>query len=461
MDKIVDIFSRGASFIRNNPQIIFTLFLAVAIPLAFFFTSEQFLSIARDGQNRLERSRIGVLQDVFVLFAKWHVDDPDFLRDRVRVIQHETETLTSFKVLRTSELVNEKEVYPVVVSLAKEEEGTMLQPDSVTAFVLGLARAVPGQAYATELFQDGTRYWRSARAITATSSAAIVGYILTDLSMADSDALSRKHIQNAYIVLLLIIALIVVLLARQARIIDYATLYERLKEVDQMKDDFVSMAAHELRSPLTIIRGYTDMLSEEPLSDGAKENLTHIDRSATQLNSLIGDILDVARLQEGRLSFNYQVVDVANALAAVTESFMKPAADKGLKLYYEKVALPPISADPDRFRQVMINLVGNAIKYTPTGEVRVATKVDGDRVVIRVSDTGMGISAEEQKKLFQKFYRIKSEETREITGTGLGLWITHQIIQTMKGTISVESIKGKGTDFIVTFPAVPPEAPKA
>jgi signal transduction histidine kinase len=100
----------------------------------------------------------------------------------------------------------------------------------------------------------------------------------------------------------------------------------------------------------------------------------------------------------------------------------------------------------------MVNLVGNAIKYTPHGEVRVLTSVTEIGLMIRVSDTGMGISAEDQQRLFQKFFRVKSIETQDITGTGLGLWITTQMVKQMKGTISVESIKGKGTDFILTFP---------
>ncbi|OGZ07222.1 MAG: hypothetical protein A3D65_03130 [Candidatus Lloydbacteria bacterium RIFCSPHIGHO2_02_FULL_50_13] len=450
MDKILQIFSRGASFVRNNPQIIFTLFLAVAVPLAFFFTSEQFLKIAREQQNRLERSRIGVLQDVFVLFAKWHIGEPEFLRDRVRVIAKETETMTNFQVLRAGD----GETFPVLVSTNKDEEGTMLAPDSLTLSLIGFAMSQPGQSFASEYFDSGMRYWKSARAITATTSNATVGFVLTDLSMAQADAVSHRNIQNAYLILALIIILIIVMLARQARIIDYASLYQRLKEVDRMKDDFVSMAAHELRSPLTIIRGYTDMLGDEKLSDEGKGHLKNIDHSASQLNSLIGDILDVARLQEGRMSFNLQSLDVSEALASIAESFQKPAETKGLKLLYEKAPLQQISVDHDRFRQVAINLVGNAVKYTPKGEVRISTSVEGERVAIRVSDTGMGISAEEQKNLFQKFYRIKNEETREITGTGLGLWITSQMVKQMGGTIGVESIKGKGTDFIISFPAV-------
>lgn len=448
MNPVLNSFTRGLHFVRDNPQIVYTIFLVIVIPLAFFFTSEQFLKVARENQNRLERSRIGVLQDVFVLFAKWNFDNTQFLRDRVRVIAHETETMTNFQVLGAGD----GGTFPVLVSLNENEEGTLLTPDPLTASLIGFAMAQPAQSFASEFFNNGVRYWRSARAITATSANTAVGYVLTDLSMAQGDAVARNNIQNAYITLALIILLIILLLARQARIIDYATLYQRLKEVDTMKDDFVSMAAHELRSPLTIIRGYTDMLGAEKLSNEGRGHLKNIDHSASQLNLLIGDILDVAKLQEGRMSFSLQPLDVSEVLAATLDAFMKPAQDKGLTLSYAKTPLPLILVDPDRFRQVVINLVGNAIKYTPEGEVRVTASADDHRLTIRVSDTGMGISAEDQRQLFQKFFRIKNEETRAITGTGLGLWITSQMVKAMKGTIAVESIRGKGTDFIISFP---------
>lgn len=450
MEKLINIFSRGTSFVRNNPQIIYTLFLAVAIPLAFFFTSEQFLRVASDNQDRLERGRIGLMQDVFVLFAKEHVVDPVYLGERIKDVAKDNETMVTFQVLGP----REGDTFPVIASLDPTQSGTSITLDPLSDFLLASATGQSGQAFAGKYFSDGVRYWRSVRAITGAAENEIAGYVLTDLSMAQADQVSRRNIQNAYIVLAGIIFLIIILLARQARIIDYAALYQRLKDVDRMKDDFVSMAAHELRSPLTIIRGYTDMLGEEQLSAEGKGHLQNIDHSASQLNVLIGDILDVAKLQEGRMSFNYQPLDVSVAITEIVQSFTKPAQDKGLALSFVNTPLPAILVDADRFRQVMINLVGNAIKYTPKGDVRVIISADGGRVNIRVSDTGMGISAEDQQKLFQKFFRIKNEETSAITGTGLGLWITSQIVKMMKGTISVESIKGKGTDFIVSFPVV-------
>lgn len=455
IDALSQILRRGVGFVRNNPQIIYTLFLVIAIPLAFFFTSEKFLQVATENQNRLERSRIGLLQDTFALFAGERMDDSVYLNHRIEEVAANNETMMLFQVLG----LPDDSGYPVIASMYEKEVGTNIIPDALSSYLFGAATPQKPdmiyQVYASEFFIDGERYWRSIRAIPATSSKEVVGYLSTDISMSQADAVSQRNIRNAYVVLAGIILLIIILLGRQARIIDYASLYARLKEVDQMKDDFVSMAAHELRSPLTIIRGYVEMLGEgEGMSAVSKGHLAHIDHAAVQLNSLIGDILDVAKLQEGRMSFTLTALDVSANIAQVVDSFMRPAADKGLTLLYAPTPLPIISVDTDRFRQVMINLVGNAIKYTPQGEVKVVASADQSFVTIRVSDTGMGISAEDQQKLFQKFFRVKNQETEKITGTGLGLWITTQIVKAMKGTISVESIKGKGTDFIVQFPIV-------
>lgn len=452
MEKHFTTVGRGLRFVQNNPQIIYTLFLVVIIPLAFFFTSEKFLRVARDNQDRLERSRIGLLQDSFALFAAERTNDPRYLEQQMRAIASKNETMVTFDLLGRP--INGE--YPVLASLSDSATDTMLKFDPLSMALLNSTNGDPEhKSYAAEFFLGGARYWRSARAIVGTNTDQVAAYLVTDLSMAEADTVARKNIQNAYLVLILIIALIVILLARQARIIDYASLYQRLKDVDKMKDDFVSMAAHELRSPLTIIRGYTEMIGEsESLTEKGKAHLGNIDHAATQLNSLIGDILDVAKLQEGRMSFVLAPVDVVPEITTIVESFARPATDKGLMLSYVPTELPKVEVDLDRFRQVMINFVGNAIKYTPSGEVRVLTSVAEGRVVIRISDTGMGISAEDQKKLFQKFFRVKNDDTKTITGTGLGLWITQEIVRSMHGTISVESIKGKGTDFIVSFPVV-------
>lgn len=440
----------GFNFVRNNPQIIYTFFLVIVIPLAFLFTSEQFLKITRENQNKLERNRISVLEETFALFAGEHMDAPTYLNERIVALGKGNETMQNFQVLgpRT------EETYPVVVSLRSDELHTPLEVDQLSMFLLGSASGNPRETFATSYFVDGERYWRGVRAITRASSTETVGYVVVDLSMSQADAVMRKNMRNAYALLGVIIVLIIGMLARQARIIDYATLYQRLKEVDQMKDDFVSMAAHELRTPLAAIRGYANLLlGMKDIPQTHQRDIEMIDVSARDLALLVDDILDVARMEEGRMSFTKTSIDTKALLLSVILALQNVAHGKGLMLRAEVPdTLPMLTTDEKRIKQVFTNIIGNALKYTFAGEVVVRADETSHHITVRVSDTGIGISAEDQKNLFQKFYRVKSKETEDVRGTGLGLWITHQIVKEMGGTISVESIKGKGTDFIITLP---------
>lgn len=436
--------NRGVLFVKNNPQILYTIFLLIVIPLAFFFTGQKFLSVASENQDRLERNRIALMHDVFVGFAAPRLDDAEFLQDQIDGLIAQNETITSFRVVRIDEHI------PIVVaSMIPEEIG---ENYSTEDFLLKLANAEKGSSVFSMEFDNDGRQWRALRSILDPEGE-VLGYVTTNISMAHVDKIVEDNIRSAYLWLFVIIVLIFILLVRQAKIIDYAVLYRRLKEVDQLKDDFISMAAHELRTPLFVIRGYVELLEEiSGLTDKDKENLRRIDVSAQQLNGLVGDILDVSRLQQGRMQFNYQNIDPNEVIGDVIATLRHRAEERGLALIYEARTLPHISVDPDRLRQVMVNIIGNSVKYTPFGHIEITVKEEAKDLVIRISDTGLGMSAEQQKNLFQKFYRVKTKETRDIPGTGLGLWITQKIVHEMSGEISVESIQGKGTDFIVSFP---------
>lgn len=444
----------GVQFVRDNPQLLYTLFLLIVIPIAFVVTSEQFLGVARAQNDKAEQARVGLLHDAFAAFLPTQFV-PENIDAQISAIAAQNETITGFAVIAEMEGATSS-TYQVIASLNKQEIplGEYI-PDPALGSLLGFALADTNRSFTAQFMKSAVRQWKTVRAVPHPAVGITRAYIVTDVSMSQSDAVLAANIRNAYALLALIILLIVVMLGRQARIVDYATLYKRLEEVDKMKDDFVSMAAHELRSPLTTIRGYADLLKEvQHLSPKGEELLANIDRSALDLNVLVTDILDVARLQEGRMSFKPEIVPPLLELRDVVESFRKPAESKGLVISLDADILPSINVDKIRFRQVLVNLVGNAVKYTPKGSVTVIAKeVQSAHVVeFRVSDTGFGISAEAQQKLFSKFYRVRTKETQMITGTGLGLWITAQIVREMKGSISVESIEGKGTDFIVRFP---------
>jgi len=438
-------FKRGISFVRNNPQIIYTIFLLIAIPFAFLYTGQKFLNVSVENQERIERERLGLFQDTLSLLAKNNINP---LQDNVIALSEQNPSIKELKILAKS-----GDTFMVVASLNSEDIGTVESEGTN----IRLYRTVSFDPESSVIFKDLTgdeRHWKAVRAISD-DRGEVTGVIYTDISLENIDSIARGNILETYYILFFIITAIVILLFRQARIIDYATLYSRLKEVDKLKDDFIGMAAHELKTPLTIIKGYISMVSVDRLTEDDKENISRVNISINQLNKLITDILDVARLTQGRLQFKLREMNVVTEAQKTVEALQPLATEKHIKLIYEKKdSVLKANLDPDRFTQVLTNLIGNAVKYTPRGQVKVLVYEEKERAYIRISDTGLGISAENQKHLFERFFRVKSEETQDIRGTGLGLWITREIIQNMKGGISVESIKGKGSDFIISFPLI-------
>jgi signal transduction histidine kinase len=444
-DALIGKLRRGIEFVRRNPQLIYTIFLIVVIPAAFILNGQIFLDSSVTAQERLEKEKIGILQDVFAEFTIPHMSDPGFLQNRIEDVTELNPSIESFQIYKRID-----DTYQVIASSRIDEVGTLEMNQEVLE-MFRMARE--DNSYIFPYIYDDIRYWSAVRELRDTSRN-VEGILFTNVSMEHIDALVAKKINTAYFFLVIIVLLVVILLVRHAKIVDYASLYRKLKEVDKMKDTFVSIAAHELRTPLTIIRGYTELLSESKLTKKDKETAEKIAHSAEELNFLVSDILDVARIQQGRLSMNMARVNPHGVFDAVTESLRVVAKEKGLKLRWNQTTYPDIAVDEQRFKQVLINIVGNAVKYTKEGHVEIKTRVDEEskQLEIRVSDTGIGISAEDQEKLFSRFYRVQSDETRAIRGTGLGLWISRRIIKQMGGSISVESIQGKGTDFIITIP---------
>jgi len=268
--------------------------------------------------------------------------------------------------------------------------------------------------------------------------------------------------RNASIFLLVLTVLIVILfLAAAVRLWDYAVLYKKIKEVDQMKDEFISIASHELRTPVTGIRGYVSMILEGTfgkVSGKMEESLKMVEGAATRLASLVEDLLNVSRIEQGRLAIEASPQDAGQIIKNIMAELSIQAKQKNLELKYQPHAekLPLLNIDDERFKQVLINLIGNAIKYTEKGQVEVTTaeKNNGKTLEIKIKDTGIGMSAADRERLFQKFYRVQTEKTKNITGTGLGLWITKQIIELMKGTIMIDSMEGVGTQVTLQFPVV-------
>ncbi len=230
-----------------------------------------------------------------------------------------------------------------------------------------------------------------------------------------------------------------------------------LKQLEQLKDEFVFIAAHELRTPVAAMKGYLTLILEGTtgaITDGTRGYIERVINANQRLIQLVNDLLEVARSQAGRLTIKVAPVAIAPPIASVLDELRSLADEKSVSITYEPPAdLPNVLADADRVKEVVVNLIGNAIKYMGgAGKVTVSHERKEGKLITYIADTGLGMSKEAQEKLFQKFYRVQTEKTRDITGTGLGLFIVKEIIEKMNGTIWVISEEGKGSTFAFALP---------
>ena len=234
--------------------------------------------------------------------------------------------------------------------------------------------------------------------------------------------------------------------------------YEKLKELDKMKDEFVSITSHELRTPMTAIQGYLWMLEKKGGELNAKQAryLDRAQKGSARMLSLINDMLDVSRIEQERVELDVRPMDLAPTIGGVIEELKVRAEKKKLKLVSlaGKEKLPPVKADKDKVRRVLTNLLDNAVKFTEKGSVTVDAYQKGQFVQVNITDTGRGIAKGDIPRLFRKFGRLESDfvTAAEAGGTGLGLYISRALVERMRGKISVESEVGKGSTFSFTLP---------
>jgi len=227
-----------------------------------------------------------------------------------------------------------------------------------------------------------------------------------------------------------------------------------LKELDKLKNDFVHTVSHDLRSPLTAVLGYTELVERSgPLNENQQQFLQRIQNSVQQITSLINDLLDLGRLEAG-FDTRRESVQLENVLKYTLDTFYAETRRKNIKLTTELgEGLPGLRANPIRIRQMLDNLVGNAIKYTPeSGSVHVSILSEDRQIILCVKDSGPGVPTGEQGRIFEKFYRA-SNTPQGTPGSGLGLAIVKSIVDSHQGRVWIESGTGKGSSFFVVLPA--------
>ncbi len=239
---------------------------------------------------------------------------------------------------------------------------------------------------------------------------------------------------------------------------------EYLQELDHMKDEFISVTSHELNTPLAAIQGYLSMILDEGMGKvdvAAREYLERVYSSSKRLAALILDLLNVSRIEQGRIHLIYKETDMKELIDSVIDELIVKAQPKGIYLKFEKpkADLPMTWCDINRIKEVVINLVGNSIKFTAKGGVVIRAEAKGKMIEIQVEDTGVGFKKGEDEKLFKKFSQL-NREVNELQGSGLGLYISKNLVDLHGGKIWAESLgEGRGARFAFTLPILE-EKPK-
>lgn len=471
-----EFIKKGLIFIKKNPGIFFSLFLIIVLPLALYFnTFLTIQSLQRAIDRNLELQSMTVNNILGSLVARDFSDKESLNQSAV---QHTIDVLSgniqrdegknanagdlargNVDLENIRVIIKDGMDYRVIAAQDTAQIGKNINTDPS---LNGEAMIAIGWSNATDMMgaveEGNDNFWRIMKVLTDYDTGEVYGLIVGDIPLRELDSMVSAAILQAYAILIATIIMVLVLILWHTRLFSYVLRSSELEEQCKIKDQFIRMAGHELQAPVTNIRGYIEALGEELAVGGTeiqKQYLERISISANGLAKLIFDILEVSHLQQGKMDFAPQEIMPAEIVGQIVNNVKLKAEAKGLKISYQLGDFHyHINVNQNRFTQIVTNLIENAIKYTPAGEIKVAIKAETGRrrCIITVQDTGFGISAEGQKRLFEQFYRVKTNENSGIPGTGLGLWMSREMARKMGGDIMLESIERMGSRFFVIFP---------
>lgn len=436
---MIQLFKSGLRTLRTNSQLMFVVALVIFFPTLFIYTFNQFVSAAKSNTHTVLLQEINTLQDTLEFLSSQDKEALDFAT-------HLTSKQSDLKKFR---IVEESEKGLVITSDFDSSKIGQIETN-VSPYKSALIES--GRTFVYEITVNNTEISQAVRAVESSDKPTY--YIFTEHDFSELNSVLNSRIQNAYLILTFIFIFIICLAYWIARQINYNNKYlKSLAELEE-RDLFINSLAHEFRAPLTAIRGYASLIQESSGTTNEQNDFAfRIKESTNRLVILINDFLEAAKIQSGKLKTEFSEFDITSVLNKVVLE-MKPLADiKKLELKTSLPNLPVmITSDTKRIEQILTNIISNSIKYTAEGEVKISLESNLLNTTIVIADTGAGINAIDQKKLFSPFVRVGSaEQNNTVTGSGLGMWITKRLVEQLSGEISLESISGVGTHVIIKF----------
>ena len=446
---------------REILQIIYGIFLIILIPLLILYNTVFIIKNYNESIDvSLHKHSLSIGRSILP-YIEDEINDKEKIQERIDYLVKNNPELLELNVA-----LNDGDEFVVVAST---QDGELEKSYNDMFYLLsfnqeindGIARDSINIINIEDNMEDQIaeeRFWKVGMPISENNEK--VGVLSMKVSSKIIDNLTRENKTSSLYLLFGEIVIVILFLLLAVRFWDYALLYRKAKDIDKMKDEFISIASHELRTPVTGIKGYSSMIldgSFGEINDKIKNSAQIIQSASERLGILVDDLLNVSRIEQGRMEIKKEKTNIYQIVKEVVNELKIQADMKKLDLKFltHDKNLPLINIDSEKFKQILINIIGNSIKYTEKGSISISTHVKEKKyLVLNIKDTGIGMDNEERRRLFQKFYRVQNEKTKKVSGTGLGLWITKQMVEMMDGDITVDSIKGTGTEFTIYFPVI-------
>ncbi len=446
LSRLFLLLRQGLGAIYQHGELWLVVILAVVIPFGLLFVVYRTTTVADSALEQVEIERLDAIHEAIENRLRTGVTGSVPLSVELHALA------STSPDLRTLAVATEASVDTLLLVAAtgqlSSSVGTVVTSVSER---YRTALTLPGEIFVHKLRVGEERVWLTYSAVT--SPAGTTYYIHSELSRARFDAALEAERTPIYALsgvhagfILLCAYLVAAGLASRGRLKEATA---RLREESLL----TSLVVHELRAPLTGIRGYASMIEENSVLPAlVRTQATNIKQSSVRLVSLVSDFLEAARLRAEIAPPILAPTDLHSVVKRVVAELAPVAEEKHLTLFVAATEpLPLVMGNEKHLTQIVTNLVGNAIKYTREGRIEVALVDDSFSLELRIKDTGLGMSAADQARLFAPFSRVGDAATQSITGTGLGMWITKLMVEQLGGTIGVESIKGIGTHVVVRF----------